>query len=502
MHFNNARLNTWLYGLLILLAIASYRELVYWVPETLFLPSSRGWFFLLSDSSPHLLYLLAAGLLLIRHKYLASAFQDRSSGWPGLVMLALAFCAYAWGHFVNAIDYIHLSFLLALIGSAWIISGKALVKAILIPVIILFLGTPIPAVLINLIVFPFQVSAAEHTTGLLHLVGIPVLHEGDRIFLGDTRSFRVVETCTALGFMKWLITFALAYAYLFPVSRLHTLLLLISAPLIAYGVNLLRIISLMYNPGIELLGIHTLQGIFFFIVGFILLHATDVFLGHFTSSQPAEQGIDNLPVDRTHTGHSSRQPVLIMTLFFSCLLLISQLLPRTPDPVSTLPKSSLPDQIGDWKFVSDGKRNGMFLGTLQYQHAQYKWYNNAGSSVVLFTAYDDRIKRNRSFYSEKNAYPYEMGVTRERYKLSMDGIQATALVTEHDNIQHLTYHWYDGVKSTGNEVVRALLALDQSPYRRLEIAKLTRVTTTIPAGPNGRQLAEKSLADFLDHLVK
>ena len=501
MRFSNTRLKLSAYGLIFLLAIVSYRELVYWVPETLFLPSARGWFFLLSDSSPHLLYLLAAGLLIVQHKYLTSAFRKSSSGWPGLIILVLALCAFTWGHYVNAIDHIHLSFLMALIGSAWLISGKALVKAILIPVIILFLGTPIPAVLINQIVFPFQIWAAEHTVWLLQLARVPSVQEGDLIYLWNA-NFRVIETCTALGFMKWLITFALAYAYLFQLTRIQTILLVIAAPLIAYGINLLRIISLIYDPDIKLLASHMVQGVLFFMVGFVLLHLTSVLLERCTPTQIAEKETCNNPEDSLHTGHLSFYPALTITIFLSYLLLISVLLPRTPEPLGTATKDVLPDRIGDWQFESDIKRNGMLLGTLQYKHPQYKWYKNSGSSVNLFTAYDERIKRNRSFYSEKNAYPGEIGITRERYEFSINDIQTTALVTEYENIQVLSYHWYDGVESTGNDITHALLAFDQSPYRRQEIAKFTRVAIAIPAGPDGRQLAEKGLADFLEQLVR
>jgi len=353
------------YCSLVVLAAISYNELIYWVPETLFLPSARGWFFLLSDSSPHLLYLLAAGLLVTRYKYLAAAAQIRGTHWPGWVLLFPAIALFLWGHYVNAIDHIHLSFLLMSMSAAFLLFGKAMAKALLLPVLILFLGTPIPAVIINQIVFPFQLWTADHTVWLINAIGITAHAAGDLIYL-ENSNFRVAETCTALGFIKWLTTFAIAYVYLFPVSRLQSFLLILSAPFIAYTVNLGRVLSLVFNPENSALSAHVLQGIVFFMVGFIILYLVDCALGVLIKKCGPHQPCSNKDADNKPREYPEIKHVLFVTTLASALAVSSYTLPVASPPLDTHSGFVLPDTIDEWTSIARLKRNGVFHGTLQY----------------------------------------------------------------------------------------------------------------------------------------
>ena len=72
--------------------------------------------------------------------------------------------------------------------------------------------------------------------------------------------------------------------YIFRITRWHAALLVLSAPFIAYAVNILRALE----PGaktlhLEVLSIHTLQGVVFFLIGFSLLYAVDNVLMRYLS---------------------------------------------------------------------------------------------------------------------------------------------------------------------------------------------------------------------------
>ena len=58
-------------------------------------------------------------------------------------------------------------------------------------------------------------------------------------------------------------------------------------------------------------------------------------------------------------------------------------------------------------------------------------------------------------------------------------------------------HWYLGVESLPEEAVRALLALDRSPLRRVEDALVVRVATPIDGGAGGELAAARRLDGFL-----
>ena len=79
---------------------------------------------------------------------------------------------------------------------------------------------------------------------------------------------------------------------------------------------------------------------------------------------------------------------------------------------------------------------------------------------------------------------------------------AVAIVSDWGAQRLLTYHWYEGVESIAREVLYAWLALDQSPFRREQTAKVTRLTTFVEFTPEGRQRADKRLRDFLQEVEK
>jgi hypothetical protein len=66
----------------------------------------------------------------------------------------------------------------------------------------------------------------------------------------------------------------------------------------------------------------------------------------------------------------------------------------------------------------------------------------------------------------------------------------------------LSYYWYEGIDRLPGETLRALVALDRSPFRRSQPARVTRVTTD--AGPTAATLAaaEARLAEFAADLAE
>ena len=114
------------------------------------------------------------------------------------------------------------------------------------------------------------------------------------------------------------------------------------------------------------------------------------------------------------------------------------------------------------------------------------------------------MQRNRSLLSDKNAYTDRIGLEQERsiVYLGPDTGHAVSVVTELGAWKMLTYHWYEDVDSAGKEILYALLARDQSPFRRKDQAKVTRLATYISHAPEGRMLADKRLQTFLQEMTK
>ncbi len=490
----------WLFGAVIILAALAYREIFLWSLSSHSLPNYVGWFFNFSDTSPQFLYMLSAALIYLRREDIARAFNGKGTPFTALLFIVPGILLYIWGRYIGVSSIVYMSFLLVAFGAARFLSGKRLTRQILIPVLILTLAIPWPAVLINQIIFPFQLWTAEHSVWLLDIIGITSFQEGDRIILPDGSDVRVAESCTALGFIKWLLIFALAYVYIFPVSRLHAFLLVLSAPFIAYAVNLLRAFSLILNPGKEILSIHLAQGIAFFMIGFALLYAVDNILLHLIGkNRDRGNWQSNICYTKEDPRHKYRR-LLILTGIFSTLFLLSIGLPRWSGSLQNPTRViSLKEKIGGWKLGGELHENRLFLGGIRYSSNLFRYYVRGNEQVTVFIGFNDRLRRDQSLISRKNAFQGEMSLVEDQFNVVLESVSnpAMAVVTNSKYGRILSYYWYEGTAGVGEEVLRALLALDQSPLRRPGGELVIRLATNTLPTPQGRVIADKRLRDFL-----
>jgi exosortase len=486
--------------LLLILAALAFHQLVTGETASDFIPDVVDAFFYISGTPPQFLYVLVAGLFFIRRKDIAAAYHGAGDPRSAMLFLAPGVCLFLWGHFVGAMDIIHVSFILVAFGAARYLSGKTLTRAILPPVLILVLATPLPAVLINQIIFPLQLRDTVHSVWLLNAMGIPSLAMGDMVSMAEN-SARFAESCTALGFIIWLTIFALAYVYIFRITRWHAVLLVLSAPFIAYAVNILRAFTLVLNPAQEVLTIHTLQGVVFFLIGFSLLYAVDsVLMRYFYSDNEEHKEASGL--SGNHALARQKQGKLYVLVFmFVALIIVSVTLPKWPAPsADTYPAISLADEPGEWQFTATPPVKYSFLGSVRYSSTLYRDYSRGNQELVsIFIGTDDRLRRHRSLLSDKNGYQEAIGLELEHsiVDLGPDIGQAVAIITDNGTQRMLTYHWYEGIDSTAKEILYALLALDQSPFRREELARVTRLATYVELTPEGRIRADERLRDFL-----
>ena len=186
---------------------------------------------------------------------------------------------------------------------------------------------------------------------------------------------------------------------------------------------------------------------------------------------------------------------------FAVLCVVSLMMPKWSAPTSvTHPAISLPDDLGEWKHTADLPVKYTFLGSVRYSSTLYRGYSRNNEPVSLFIGTDDRLRRHRSLLSDKNGYPGGVGLEQERSIVDLGpdiGNAVSIVIDDIDGQRWLTYNWYEGVDSVAKEIVYALLALDQSPFRREKQARVTRLTTYVELTPEGRMRADRRLRDFL-----
>jgi exosortase len=132
------------------------------------------------------------------------------------------------------------SFVLLSAGMVWTLLGKAMLGRVKFVLFVLLLAIPLPAILFNQITFPLQLRASEFASGLLSLVNIPVLRDGNVIQV-PAMKLEVAEACSGIRSLMSLFTVAVIYGYFLERHTWRRVVLAVSALPIAVAANAARI---------------------------------------------------------------------------------------------------------------------------------------------------------------------------------------------------------------------------------------------------------------------
>ena len=156
-------------------------------------------------------------ILWVERKRLMSEPARPSFLWGG-VSVILALLAL-WAGTAGAELYMQrMSLVLVLAGIVVYFWGFRLVRFMFVPLSLLILAIPIPAIIFNKIAFPLQLFASRCAVWAMRGFDIPVLRQGNVIeFLplggSETKKLEVVEACSGIRSLMTLVTLAAVYAY-------------------------------------------------------------------------------------------------------------------------------------------------------------------------------------------------------------------------------------------------------------------------------------------------
>jgi len=210
-----------------------------------------------------------------------------------------------------------LSLVLLLAGIAVYFWGLSLLRLLLVPLGLLFLAIPIPAIVFNKIAFPLQLFASRCAVWSMSVLGIPVLRQGNIIELKplnsfDTKKLEVVEACSGIRSLMTLLTLAVVFAYFshspsndppdsgkrFGWLRNYwfwrAVILVVSAVPIAIVTNAFRvsgtgILAHHYGTAVADGFFHSFSGWAIYIVAFIMLFGIGMILDRFRPAQAGSQ---------------------------------------------------------------------------------------------------------------------------------------------------------------------------------------------------------------------
>jgi exosortase len=111
-----------------------------------------------------------------------------------------------------------MSLVLMLAGIVVYFWGFWLLRFVIVPLLLLILAIPIPAIVFNQIAFPLQLFASRCAVWAMRLFDIPVLRQGNIIELmplnaSTPKRLEVVEACSGIRSLMTLVTLAVVFAY-------------------------------------------------------------------------------------------------------------------------------------------------------------------------------------------------------------------------------------------------------------------------------------------------
>jgi len=489
-------------GLLLLnaiFAVVAFGPLAAFDPEPSVRAEFEGVFFTPSDTSPSIVLLLAAWLVYRRWERLRRLPLVRGPAWLSGGLLLLAGAILAWATFVGARDLRVLALMTAVMGLAALFGGRRAMRALLLPTAFLGFAMPMPAPLLNATLYHMQFMTAELTGLLLQLLGTTAFVTGDQI-LREGNNFAIIETCSGVRITETLTMLTILMLDLFRRRPIHSAILLLLVPAVAFLCNALRAVTLILNPHADIAEIHTLQGIGMLLGGLILLYGFDSFLGWLFPRKPSAATPPDPTPRPDRGGPVGKGSWWAATAVLAAFAAIAIFLPPWPRP-HRLPAPLLVRdflEVGGWS-SEELPVDRRFLGRIGLGRDLYRRYWRNGEIVKFYVATGQRDFRPRSVLFSKARLPGSGWNTQERGRLRLDpgGIEAVWRLSVSGTSRFLVLSWHESGGGLAGESLRSLLGLDLSPLRRPGEAMVVRLSTRMMGpGPADRARAEARLLRF------
>ena len=199
--------------------------------------------------------------------------------WWGLILIIASVLIHIAGTILYVFSISGFSIFFLALGISLFLFGKNITRIIIFPLIFLIFMCPLPLAIINVISFPMKILVAKTGTGIVSLLGIPVIRDGFNITIPNG-SLLVGNPCSGLRSLISFLALGAIFAYLINILYISKLILFVSAIPIALLSNIVRVpilILISHYWGIESAAPetfwHDASGIFVFVIGFIMLFA-------------------------------------------------------------------------------------------------------------------------------------------------------------------------------------------------------------------------------------
>jgi len=247
--------------------------LVGWLYASILFHLGKQW--VSDDNFSHGFFVPAFSLFVLWQDRALIASRARQSSFWGLPIIVLALLVLVVGVLGAELFLSRVSLLLLIAGLVIFFCGWNFFRGVLFPWAVLILMIPIPVIVFTEITFPLQILASKVAAFLLPLAGVPVLREGNVIYL-PAMALEVAEACSGIRSLLSLVTLAIIYGYLVE-KRIWVRIALAAASVpIAVAANSLRIVGTgllvqYWDPDKAEGFFHTFSGWLVFVVSLVML---------------------------------------------------------------------------------------------------------------------------------------------------------------------------------------------------------------------------------------
>jgi exosortase len=235
-----------------------------------------------SEYYSHIALIPLVSIYLIFQKRKEIFAKQNYSFFRGIILLSIGVILYLVGRItgiqLEKNDYaslIMLSVVIFINGAFILFYGLQAFRAALFPLLFLIFVIPIPAVLMDHIIYFLQVGSTEFTNLLFMISGVPFVRDGFAFNLPNV-SIEVAKQCSGIRSGLALFITALLAGHLFLKSNWRKFILVLCSIPIAMFKNGIRIVTLSLlgnyvDPRILSSSLHKDGGIPFFILGLLVM---------------------------------------------------------------------------------------------------------------------------------------------------------------------------------------------------------------------------------------
>jgi exosortase D (VPLPA-CTERM-specific) len=442
-----------------------------------------------------------------------------TGSWGGVALILLAGTLLGLGQFGAVFTLVQYAYVITLYGLVLSFLGWPAFRLIAVPLLILWLMIPLPAMLLGSLSNGLQLLSSQIGVYVIRLFGISVFLEGNVIDLGGYK-LQVADACSGLRYLFPLMTLGFLMAYFYKGALWKRLVTFVSSIPVTVLMNSFRIGVI--GVTVENWGIQTAEGFLHEFQGWIVFMASAGLMlcemallnriGHERGTWRQLFGVEfpvptpaGAPVRNRTLPHSFVVAVILLIVFGATAALLPRQAEIHPQRVAF---AEFPMSIGEWRGHRESL-DGIYTDALQLDDYVLADYANAGGGDAnLYIAWYNSQRKGGAVHSPRSCLPGGGWQMREFAQRTLTSVvvngrplRVNRTLIELGNQRQLVYYWFQqrGRVIANEFAVKWYLFWDALTEHRTDGA-LVRVITPLP--PTGSvEDADRRLTDLVSRIV-